>query len=512
MQLGTGYISRHSKTLGADCRLLCAVPSPHETLTKKELTTITQKHYETRIMPLTCTWSEALYGMSSSVSCTAQFEARGQLKTHIVMGAGSAGDTLWMELVGPMDNSDAHLSQHPRKQAPKRISLSESMEILFVALRLGLTSFGGPIAHLGYFQEEYVRRRKWLDDKTYADLVALCQFLPGPASSQVGISIGMLRGGYWGGVLSWLGFTIPSALALALFATFLQGYDLTGAGWLRGLLIVAVAVVAHAVWGMATKLTPDRERVSIAILAAITTLMVPIASVQILVIAVGGLTGWLFLRNVPTPDEDYVMPFPLSHKAAVTAWVLFFGLLIGLPSIRQVYSAEWIAVLDSFFRVGSLVFGGGHVVLPLLSSEVVATGWITEDQFLVGYGAAQAVPGPLFTFAAYIGAAMQSWFLSAVALVGVFAPSFLLVTGVLPFWDRIRRRTSFRAALNGINAAVVGILIAALYDPIWTKAIHTPADFSLALVGFAMLMFWKVPSWIVVLVMAAGGVAIGSFL
>lgn len=411
-----------------------------------------------------------------------------------------------------MNERGAQASRETTEQPTKRVSLGKLIEILFVALRLGLTSFGGPIAHLGYFREEYVQRRQWLDDKAYADIVALCQFLPGPASSQVGISIGMLRGGYLGGVLAWLGFTLPSAVALALLATFLQDYDVTSSGWLRGLLIVAVAVVAHAVWGMATKLTPDRERVSVAILAAIVTLMVPTASVQMLVIVIGGLFGWLFLRNVPTPDEDDTVAFPLSRKAAVTAWLLFFSLLIGLPFVRQIYPAKWVAVLDSFYRVGSLVFGGGHVVLPLLSSEVVANGWITEEQFLAGYGAAQAVPGPLFTFSAYIGAAMEGWFLSAVALVGVFAPSFLLVIGLLPFWDSIRRRASFRAVLSGINAAVVGILLAALYDPIWTKAIHTPADLSLALVGFGLLMFWKIPSWAVVLVMAAGGMMIDALI
>lgn len=411
-----------------------------------------------------------------------------------------------------MSESGAQSFHSGEKETAQRISLSGLFEILFVALRLGFTSFGGPIAHLGFFREEFVQRRNWLDDKAYADIVALCQFLPGPASSQVGIAIGMLRGGYLGGVLAWIGFTIPSALALALFATILQGYDVTSAGWLRGLLIVAVAVVAHAVWGMATRLTPDRERVSIAIFVAIMTLMVPIASVQILLIVIGGLIGWLFLRNIATPGEESTMAFPISRKAGMAAMVLFFGLLIALPFLRQIYSAEWIAVADSFYRVGSLVFGGGHVVLPLLSSEVVGAGWITEEQFLAGYGAAQAVPGPLFTFAAYIGAAMQGWFLSAVALLSVFAPSFLLVTGLLPFWDSIRRRSSFRAALNGINASVVGILLAALYDPIWTKAIHTPADFSLALVGFGLLMFWKVPSWAVVLLMAVGGMVIGSFL
>lgn len=391
------------------------------------------------------------------------------------------------------------------------ISVSALFELFCIALRLGFSSFGGPIAHLSYFREEYVERRRWLDDKAYADIVALCQFLPGPASSQVGIAVGMMRGGYVGGILAWLGFTLPSALALTLVATVLQGYDVTGAGWLRGLLVVAVAVVAHAVWGMATKLTPDRERQSIAIAAAVMTLFVPVASIQIVLIVLGGVVGWLFLRNVATPGDEQAMTAALSRKSAITALVLFFALLIGLPLMRQLFPVQWIAVADSFYRVGSLVFGGGHVVLPLLSNEVVTTGWISEEQFLAGYGVAQAVPGPLFTFAAYIGAAMEGWALGAVALLSVFAPSFLLVAGVLPFWDRIRRRTSFRAALNGINAVVVGILLAALYDPIWTKAIHTPADFCLALLGFGLLKMWRVPSWAVVVLMVAGGVVMSSF-
>lgn len=397
------------------------------------------------------------------------------------------------------------------QKAVHRVSFRSLVEVFLIALRLGFTSFGGPIAHLSYFRDEYVQRRKWLDDKAYADVVALCQFLPGPASSQVGIAIGMMRAGYLGGLLAWLGFTLPSAVALALFATLLQGYDVTGAGWLRGLLIVAVAVVAHAVWGMATRLTPDRERQSIAIVAASATLLVPMASIQILLIVAGGVVGWFLFRHTVTREEEPAVAFPLSRRSGIVALGLFIVLLIGLPLLRSVVSAQWVALADSMYRVGSLVFGGGHVVLPLLSNEVVVTGWITEEQFLAGYGAAQAVPGPLFTFSAYIGAAMQGWMLSAVALVSVFAPSFLLVAGVLPFWDRIRRRTGFRAALNGINAAVVGILLAALYDPIWTKAIHTPADFCLALVGFALLKIWKVPSWGVVLAMAVGGMAVSAF-
>lgn len=384
------------------------------------------------------------------------------------------------------------------------------LEVLLVSLRLGCTSFGGPIAHLAYFREEYVARRRWLDEKAYADIVALCQFLPGPASSQVGISIGLLRGGFLGGVLAWLGFTLPSALALALFALLLPGGSAAGGGWLRGLLIVAVAVVAHAVWGMATRLTPDRERVTLALLAAVAALLFPAAWIQIVLIVGGGLAGWLLLRDIPHPADESTIQLPLGRKATVACGLLFVGLLLGLPLLRQAYPAQWLAVADSFYRAGSLVFGGGHVVLPLLASEVVGPGWLTEERFLAGYGAAQAIPGPLFAFAAYLGAAMEGWSLSAVALVSLFLPSFLLIGAALPFWEGIRRRTAVRAALGGINAVVVGILLAALYDPIWTKAIHSPADFSLALAAFGALAFWKVPSWAVVLLCAAGGILIAA--
>lgn len=399
-------------------------------------------------------------------------------------------------------------TKYPEPDRPTA-SVRRLLEILGVALRLGIMSFGGPIAHLGYFREEYVQRRKWLDDKTYADLVALCQFLPGPASSQVGISIGMMRGGILGGIASWIGFTFPSALALAIFATLLQGYNVASAGWLRGLLIAAVVVVAHAVWGMARKLTPDRERVTLALIASIVILLLPSAYAQVLVIVVAGLFGWLFLRPKSAIEEATPTTLSFGLGAAITALVLFFGLLVGLPLLRPFVSGEWFAMTDSFFRVGSLVFGGGHVVLPLLNAEVVGPGWVSDTTFLAGYGAAQAVPGPLFTFAAYLGAAAKRWGTALLATVAIFLPSFLLVVGALPFWDTIRNLASFRAALSGVNAAVVGILLAALYDPIWTKAIMTPADFALALAGFGLLMFWKVPAWAVVLVCAAGGALIG---
>lgn len=387
------------------------------------------------------------------------------------------------------------------------------LEVLAAATRLGLTSFGGPIAHLGYFRAEYVERRKWVDDETYADLVALCQFLPGPASSQVGIAIGMLRAGWLGGVAAWLGFTLPSAAALVLFAVALQGVDVSGAGWLKGLLIAAVAVVAQAVWGMARTLCPDRERATIAIAAAIAVTVHPSGTAQVLVIAGAGLVGWRFLQVAPSRAVARAAA-PLGRPAGALALALFLALLVGLPLVRLVAPGESLAVFDSFYRAGALVFGGGHVVLPLLQAEVVPPGWVTEEQFLAGYGAAQAVPGPLFTFAAYLGAAMRAgpggWPGAALALIAIFLPSFLLVAGALPFWDGLRRRVALQRALRGINAAVVGILLAALYQPVWSKAVHGPVDFALALATFGLLSLWQAPPWLAVAFAAAGGATIAA--
>jgi chromate transporter len=384
------------------------------------------------------------------------------------------------------------------------------LEVLGVATRLGLTSFGGPIAHLGYFREEYVNRRKWLDEKTYADLVALCQFLPGPASSQVGIAIGMIRAGLPGALASWIGFTLPSALSLMIFAYVLHGLTIKNMGWIHGLLVVAVAVVAQAVWGMAEKLASDRLRATIAFLAAIFAVTWQTALGQVLIIIAAGLIGWWLLPK-DSVSESPSIKIPFSRKAALISWGLFFGFLSALPLLRHMTSNQWLAMFDSFYRAGSLVFGGGHVVLPLLQAEVVPTGWMSSDQFLAGYGAAQAVPGPLFTFAAYLGMVISGWPGALLATVAIFLPSFLLIIGALPFWEWIRRQPKFQAALNGINAAVVGILLAALYDPVWTKAIHTPADFSLALLSFGLLMIWKLPPWVVVLISAAGGAILSLF-
>lgn len=392
----------------------------------------------------------------------------------------------------------------------KKKHKSSILEILSASTKLGLTSFGGPIAHLGYFREEYVKRRQWLDDKSYADLVALCQFLPGPASSQVGISIGMMRGGLLGGLASWIGFTLPSALALMIFAYALKNYDVGNAGWLHGLMIVAVAVVAQAVWGMARKLAPDRTRGTIVILTAIITLLWPFAYGQLILIAAAGVFGRFFLTKSEIPETPHIS-IAISRRSAVAAWVLFFGLLIGLPLLRTVIDSHWLAVFDSFFRVGSLVFGGGHVVLPMLQAEVVPPGWLTDTQFLAGYGAAQAVPGPLFTFSAYLGTVMNGWIGALVALIAMFLPSFLLITGSLPFWDVIRRRPNFQSVLKGINASVVGILLAALFNPVWVIAIYTPYDFCLAIASFGLLMLWKLPPWVVVLFSVIGGAIISVF-
>ncbi|MBZ5749665.1 chromate transporter [Metabacillus rhizolycopersici] len=387
-------------------------------------------------------------------------------------------------------------------QKPATIKLL--WEILIVSTRLGLTSFGGPIAHLGYFHEEYIRRRKWMDEKSYADLVALCQFLPGPASSQVGIGIGVIRAGVLGGIVSFLGFTLPSVLALILFAVVLQGLNISDTGWLHGLKIVAVAVVAHAVLGMAQKLTPDLKRKAIALFALVGTLLWQTAFTQIGVILIAGFLGFLLYKN-QKDDSDSAMSFPVSRRFAVICLTLFFGLLIVLPILSEMTSIHWIAMFDSFYRSGSLVFGGGHVVLPLLEREFVPTGLLSEEAFLAGYGATQAVPGPLFTFAAFIGAAINGWQGGLLATFAIFLPAFLLIIGTLPFWNSLRRNPTIKGALQGMNAAVVGILIAAFYQPIWTTSILEPIDFAFAAILFSMLVFWKLPPWTIVVTGAIGG-------
>ncbi|MCL7746218.1 chromate transporter [Halalkalibacter alkaliphilus] len=379
------------------------------------------------------------------------------------------------------------------------------LEILLVSTRLGFTSFGGPIAHLGYFHDEYVRRRKWMDEKSYADLVALCQFLPGPASSQVGIGIGVMRAGILGGIVSFIGFTLPSVLALIIFALVLHSFGFTDAGWIHGLKIVAVVVVAHAILGMAKNLTPDVKRKTIALFAVVVTLLWQTVFTQVGIIIVAGLVGFLIYRHHTMDDHSDESHFPISHRFAVICLTLFFGLLIALPLLREATNLNWIAMFDSFYRAGSLVFGGGHVVLPLLEREFVPDGWLSAEEFLAGYGAAQAVPGPLFTFAAYIGAVINGWQGGLLATVAIFLPAFLLILGTLPFWNSLRRNPKIKGALMGVNAAVVGILIAALYQPIWTSSILSTVDFAFAALLFSMLVFWKLPPWVIVVTGALGG-------
>jgi chromate transporter len=385
--------------------------------------------------------------------------------------------------------------------------------VFLVALRLGLTSFGGPIAHLGYFREEYVVRRQWLDEQGYADLVALCQFLPGPASSQVGMALGLSRAGYPGALAAWAGFTLPSALAMVLFAFGLAAVgDSLGSAWLHGLKIAAVAVVANAVLGMMRSLTPDRVRATLAVAAAVVALMVPTAWAQVGAIALGALAGLALGRGTVTADAAGPASLPLAvSRSAGAAWLaLFLALLIGLPLWASASGGETIALVDSFYRAGSLVFGGGHVVLPLLQAEVVPPGWVSNDAFLAGYGAAQAVPGPLFTFAAYLGAVIGGWTAAGVCLVAVFLPSFLLVAGALPFWEAVRAMPLAQSALAGINAAVVGLLLAALYHPVWTAGITDARDFALAMAAFLLLYMWQVTPWLVVILSALGAAALAG--
>lgn len=377
-------------------------------------------------------------------------------------------------------------------------------EIFSAFLKLGLTSFGGPVAHLGYFRLEFVERRKWLSEASYADLVALCQFLPGPASSQVGIAIGLLRGGYAGALAAWTAFTLPSAIALLLFAYGVAALDSSlDGGWLHGLKVAAVAVVALAILGMARTLTPDRIRASLAVAAMAVALVLPSAWGQIAGILLGGIVGWFCIKGTPAVDQS-VLPLPVNRATGVTMLFIFAALLIGLPLAVAMTGNAALGLFDTFYRVGSLVFGGGHVVLPLLKAEVVPS-LVNGDAFLAGYGAAQAVPGPLFTFAAYLGAVIGGWTIAAMCLVAIFLPSFLLVSGVLPFWDALRRRPMAQAMLSGVNAAVVGLLLAAFYDPVWTAGITNGYDYALALGAFVLLFVWKLPPWLVVVLCAIAG-------
>jgi chromate transporter len=383
-------------------------------------------------------------------------------------------------------------------------------EVLRVFLKLGLTSFGGPIAHIGYYREEIVVRRRWIDDAAYTDILALCHFLPGPTSSQVALSIGLLRADYRGGLAAWVGFTMPSALIMTAFAYGAVALDgRIGLGVIHGLKLVAVAIVAQAVWGMARMLCPDRQRASIACVAALIILVSASFAAQLGAIVMGGIAGfWLCRRSAPTSTVS--LGAPVSRRIGVIALTMFFVLLAVLPALSG--ESQSFEMFCAFFRSGALVFGGGHVVLPFLSNSFVTTGWVNQDVFLAGYGVAQAVPGPLFTFAAYLGAIanapLNPMAGSAIGLIGIFLPGVLVLLGTLPFWDMFRRRIGAQAIMRGINAAVVGLLGAALYSPLWIGSVHTSADLTLALLGFILLTAWRLPPLIVVILGALGGVAL----
>jgi chromate transporter len=388
------------------------------------------------------------------------------------------------------------------------------LEVLRVFLKLGLTSFGGPIAHVGYFRQEFVARRGWLDEAAFSDLVALCQFLPGPASSQVGFSIGLIRAGYLGGLAAWTGFTLPSAIALVLFAYgahLLNGP--AGSGLLHGLKLVAVAIVAQAVWGMARTLCPDPRRASIALIAVLTVLLIPSALSQVAAILFGAAAG-LWLCRMPSPASSGSGAVAVSRAAGIAALAAFVLLLAGLPLLRRLGSSQGLALFDAFYRSGALVFGGGHVVLPLLRDAFVTPGWVSDDTFLAGYGAAQAIPGPLFTFAAYLGVvagpAPHGVTGAALGLIGIFLPGILILIGTLPFWHALRSRSEAQAAMRGVNAAVVGILGGALYNPVWITSVKTPGDFGVALAGIILLAVWRAPPLLVVVLSAIAGVAMAE--
>jgi chromate transporter len=394
--------------------------------------------------------------------------------------------------------------------------LGAALEVLVVFLKLGLTSFGGPIAHIGYFRREFVEQRRWLDDETFTDLVALCQFLPGPASSQVGFSIGLLRGGWLGGLAAWCGFTLPSVALLLGFAAMAPSLDgAIGGGLIHGLKLVAVAVVAQAVWDMAQRLCPDRRRATIALIAIATLSVLTTIYAQLIVIGIGAVLGLALCQTKELPAgrqlHTHTAEIRVPRVVGALALAVFCLLLFGLPALVGLHSGQAVKVFEGFYRSGALVFGGGHVVLPLLQQQTVATGWVTSNDFLAGYGAAQAVPGPLFTFAAFLGWMMAAtpnhWTGALLATAGIFLPGLLLVLAALPYWQSLRARPSMTALLSGVNAAVVGLLATALYSPVWTSAVLSQIDFAIATIGFFLLTRWKVPPLAVVVFCAAAGIA-----
>jgi chromate transporter len=409
-----------------------------------------------------------------------------------------------------MISSDAKIA--PAEAAPPVPRTGSPLEVLAVFFKLGVSCFGGPIAHIGYFREEFVVRRRWLDEQAFVDLVALCQFLPGPASSQTGFSIGLMRAGYCGGLAAWTGFTLPSAIVMVLFAYGAGSlHGTVGTGLLHGLKLVAVAIVVQAVWGMARALCPDKERASVAVVAALIVLFSTSSVAQIGAILFGGIVGLWLCRGAP-PVATGHLTIPVSRPAGLVALTVFFALLVGLPIVQSFTTWPGISLFEAFYRSGALVFGGGHVVLPLLREAFVAPGWVSDNSFLAGYGAAQAVPGPLFTFAAYLGAVVNvsphGLPGAAVGLIGIFLPGILILLAALPFWDLLRKQATAQAIMRGVNAAVVGLLGAALYNPIWTSSVTAPGDFGVALVGFVLLTVWRAPPFLVVLMSACAGMAL----
>lgn len=378
--------------------------------------------------------------------------------------------------------------------------------VFLIFLRLGLTSFGGPVAHLGYFRDELIVRRRWMTERQYADLLALCHFLPGPSSSQVGLGLGISQAGYAGAFAAWLGFTMPSALVLILIAFGISSNsDIIPATALHGLAIVAVAVIAQAVWGMARNLCPDKPRLTLMVIVTCFLLLFPSVWAQVIAMLAAAVAAW-FLFKPEANEADTPLNTPIKRSHGVLWLTLFFILLFSLPVLAKLFPTQALVLFDSFYRAGSLVFGGGHVVLPLLQAETVPSGWVSQEVFLGGYGATQAMPGPLFTFAAFLGASMSTpygaFITGMLCLLAIFLPSFLLVVGTLPFWEGLRHQRHIRAALMGVNAAVVGLLLAALYSHAWVDAIQSSKDFALALVALTALMVWKLPPWLVVI---AGG-------
>lgn len=404
-------------------------------------------------------------------------------------------------MTNPHEANNGRAYETPSRGAP--------LEVFLAFLKLGLVSFGGPIAHLGYFRDELVVRRKWVNEQGYAELVALCQFLPGPASSQVGFALGLMRAGPWGAAAAWLAFTMPSAILLIAFASLAgQLGGPVGQGVIHGLKLVAVAVVAQAIWGMAKNLTPDRPRTAIALIAILIAVSAPTAIGQILAIMFGAIAG-LWLCRTGTAQEPVPLSFNISKRAGLVCLMLFFGLLFGLPLLKGLAGWQPVSLIDAFYRSGALVFGGGHVVLPLLENEVVKNGWVSADNFLAGYGATQAVPGPLFAFASYLGFTMiqepNGLIGAMICLVVIFVPGFLLLVGAIPFWNDLRHQPWAKAGLQGTNASVVGILAAAFYNPVWVSAILAPIDFAIVAIGFTALTMWKAPPWLVVVSLTGTG-------